>query len=278
MNTQFEYPITPKNEIDLKKIESLHTKINDQKPRHPELWATIQQKLRGQWTYNSNAIEGSTLTLGETLFFLQEGLTVEGKPLKDFLDAQHHAQAIDLLFEVIQAQRPISEGLIKELNALLLLGVTQTSALGIEGAQINKPATPGQYKRLPNHVLQSDGSIHRYTEPLQVPDEMEKLITWVNSTTQHPAIVAAIFHYHLVRIHPFDDGNGRGARLVMNLILIKAGYPPAIIQNANRRRYLECLTQADAGDISPFVAFVLDALETTATSILMDLNPTPHQN
>jgi Fic family protein len=126
-------------------IEQLQLQIDSQKPLHPTLWATIQEKLRVEWIYNSNAIEGSTLTRGETLFFLREGLTVEGKPFKDFLDARNHAEAIDYLYQVITDERPVSQGLIKEINALLLLGVTHTNAITETAEKLKKPATPGQY-------------------------------------------------------------------------------------------------------------------------------------
>jgi hypothetical protein len=127
---------------------------------HPEsdLWSKILEKMRVDWTYHSNAIEGSTLSRGDTLFFLQEGLTVEGKPFKDFLDARNHAEAIDLLFDVVANARPISERLLKEVNALLLNGVLQTPARTPAGQAVSKTVHAGQYKRLPNHVLQQDGT------------------------------------------------------------------------------------------------------------------------
>lgn len=258
----------------LNQIDQFQSQINIQKSLQPELWAMIQEKLRVDWTYDSNAIEGSVLTRGETLFFLQEGLTVEGKPFKDFLDARNHAQAIDYLYQIITDKRNITEGFIKELNALLLLGVTHTDGVTETGAKVKKPATPGQYKRLPNHVLQADGTIHHYTEPFQVPDEMEQLCQWIQDhlANQHAIITGAIAHYNMVRIHPFDDGNGRGARILMNLILIKKGYPPAIIRNAQRRQYLATLSQADNGDLQPFLLLVANALINTQKIILEDLN------
>ncbi|MEK8017442.1 MAG: Fic family protein [Candidatus Parabeggiatoa sp.] len=257
----------------LKNINQLQQDIDAQKPLQSALWPTIQEKLRIDWTYDSNAIEGSTLTRGETWFFLREGLTVEGKPFKDFLDARNHAEAIDYLYQVIQDKRPITPGLIKELNALLLLGVTDTEAINAMGKRIKKPATPGQYKSLPNHVLQADGTIHYYTEPLQVADEIEELCQWIQAhlNTQHPLITGAIAHYNLVRIHPFDDGNGRGARILMNLILIKKGYPPAIIRQEERRQYLATLNQADNGDNGPFLIFVANALLKTQQVIFDDM-------
>ena len=273
MSSSYIIQKTPKLIKLLQTTDEFKLSINKQKPLKPTLWATIQEKLRLEWTYNSNAIEGSTLTRGETLFFLQEGLTVEGKPFKDFLDARNHAQAIDYLYQVIKEARPITPGLIKEINALLLLGVTHTDALTETGEKVKKPATPGQYKRLPNHVLQADGTIHHYTEPLQVPDEVEKLCQWIQDhfATQHALITAAIAHYNLVRVHPFDDGNGRDARILMNLILIKKAYPPAIVKQVKRRQYLATLNQADRGELEPFLVFIAESLIDTQQIILEDI-------
>lgn len=262
----------PENfQTQLNLIDTLQSKIDAQKPIQPELWAVIQNKLRIEWIYNSNGIEGSSLSLGETLFFLQEGLTVEGKPFQDFLDARNHAEAIDFLYQVITNERTITQGLIKEINALLLSGVIFTHAMTENGEKIKKPATPGRYKQLPNHVLQTDGNIHYYIEPLQVIDEMEHLCQNIQTSTQHPLITAAIAHYDFVRIHPFDDGNGRGARILMNLILIKNKFPPAIIKMEERRQYLTALSQADNGDFKPFSDFIAHALINTQQLILKNL-------
>ncbi|QTR54550.1 Fic family protein [Thiothrix unzii] len=254
-------------------IDAAQADIQRLRAQQPDHWQPIQQKLRAEWTYDSNAIEGSTLTLSETIFFLQEGLTVEGKPFKDFLDARNHAEAIDLLFDVVAQKRAISEGLIKELNALLLAGVQSTPALNSQGQRVQKPATPGQYKSQPNHVLQQDGSIHHYIEPLQVPLEMQQLCDWVNSNLNqlHAVTVAGIAHYNMVRIHPFDDGNGRGARILMNLILLIQGYTPVIVRTTKRRLYLQALAAADRGDIEPFLDFIADSMLDTQRVILEEL-------
>jgi len=273
MKEFYTISVTPILKLLLQKTDELKTQIDLMRPMRPDIWGTIQQKLKIDWTYDSNAIEGSTLTRGETAFFLKEGLTVEGKPLKDFLDARNHAEAIDWLYQVIKENRPLSEGLIKEINALLMLGQSHTPAMDQFGNKTNKPLTAGQYKQLPNHVLQADGTIHYYTEPLQVPGEMQRLCEWLNSniSIMHPAVVAAIGHYNMVRIHPFDDGNGRGARILMNLILIKQGYPPAIIRMGQRRAYLESLATADQGDLAPFLELVAKSLIQTQETILSDL-------
>jgi Fic family protein len=253
--------------------DDLKYRIDNEKTSKKEAWIAIQEKLRIDWTHDSNAIEGSSLTRGETLFFLKEGLTVEGKPFKDFLDARNHAEAIDWLYEIIKERRPVSQGLVKEMNALLLSGVKYTLAINEYGQKVQKPANPGKYKILPNHVLKTDRTIHFYTEPIHVADEMEILCRWINENieSRHPLIVASIAHYNMVRIHPFDDGNGRGARILMNLILIKKGYPVAIIKSQNRRKYLAVLDQADKGDIEAFLKFMADSLIETENAILEEL-------
>ena len=247
------------------KIDKLKSEIDAFRPLDTGIQRTIQEKMRIEWTYNSNAIEGNTLTLGETAFYLREGLTSEGKPLKDYLEARNHAEAIDGLQEIIERKRDLTEGLIKELHAVLLKGIEATEALGQGGQRVHKPVSPGQYKTRPNHVLTLSGSIHYYTDPLHVTDEMEKLLAWFHGAGQiHPIEKAALFHYRFVAIHPFDDGNGRMARILMNLILMQAGYPPCVVQMRHRRRYLECLGVADSrGETGPFVSFVAEELLAT---------------
>ncbi|MBS9783456.1 MAG: Fic family protein [Pasteurella sp.] len=255
-------------------VDSLNETIKQNKAKHSELWQSIVAKLRVDWTYHTNTIEGSTLSRGETHFFLTEGLTVEGKPFKDFVDAKNHAEAIDFLYEIVNDKREITEGLIKEINALLLSGITYTDAVNDLGQRVKKKAHPGEYKKQPNHVIQADGSIHWYVEPIQVPTQMAELVNWVseNKDNYHPIIVAAILHYNLVRIHTFDDGNGRGSRLLMNLVLMKNGYFPAVIRIEKKRTYLNALQLADKGDVLPFVQFIADELIDTMEKVIFDLN------
>jgi Fic family protein len=225
------------------------------------------------WTYNSNAIEGSLLSRGETMFFLSEGLTVEGKPFKDFLDAKNHAEAIDLLMDMVANSRALSEGVIKEVNVLLLHGVTHTEAITPDGQRIKKPLHAGLYKVQPNHVLKQDGTLHQYVSPEQVPAQMESLVRWINTEIErlHPIVVAAVAHYNMVRIHPFGDGNGRGARILMNMVLLNQGYFPAVIYREQKRKYLETLEQADRGDIEPFIQLITSQLIETQQRVLEDL-------
>jgi Fic family protein len=229
--------------------------------------SAYQEKLRAHWTYHSNAIEGNTLTLGETIFFLREGLTAEGKPLKDFLEAKNHAEAIDEVQSlIVDGNRSLSESLIKELHAIILKGITHTVAKNDQGETIQKPCSPGQYKTQPNHVLTLSGQIHRYVEPVDVPRQMNEMISQYEKSVAagvNSVITAADVHYDFVRIHPFDDGNGRLARLVMNFILMKAGFVPVVIFFEKRREYLQALEKADQGDRDTFYAFILQSLLDT---------------
>jgi Fic family protein len=274
MTTFYKQEISSEVQSLFNLADSLNSQITALKNNDQSLWQMIAKKLKVDWTYHSNSLEGSTLTLGETLFFLNEGLTVEGKPFRDFLDARNHAEAIDYLYDIISNQRDISESVIKEINALLLSGVTHTAAQNPQGESVKKILVSGEYKKQPNHVLQPDGTIHKYVDPINVKDEMESLIRWVNENIHqlHPIYVAAIAHYNLVRIHPFDDGNGRGARIFMNLILIKAGFFPAVIRTEKKRSYLETLSTADKGDLVPFIQFIATELITTYEEVISNLS------
>lgn len=251
-------------------IDTLKAKMDQFRPFSASLEQALQERLRIEWTYNSNALEGNTLTFGETAFFLRQGLTSEGRPLKDYLEAKNHAEAIDTLHDILKNRRQLTESLIKELHHLLMKDVGFTQARGLGGQMIKKILRPGQYKQEPNHVLTLSGKIHRYTDPLHVKDEMESLIDWYSGSQHlHSAEQAALFHYKFVAIHPFDDGNGRMARILMNLILLKRGYPPCIIQNNHRKEYLQSLATADSQKkMTPFILFVGNELLGTLTTIL----------
>lgn len=268
---------TPQVQKLFQSIDNLQTKINAFRPFNKELLSSWQERLRIDWTYNSNAIEGNTLTYGETAFFLREGLTSEGKPLKDYVETKNHAEAIDYLYEIVKSKRKLTEGFIKELHGLLLRDIDNTIAKGADGIRIHKPLTAGKYKMRPNHVLTLSGTIHKYAEPLKVPDEMQALLKWLQANKkQHPVECAALFHYRFVSIHPFDDGNGRMARLLMNLLLMQAGYPPCVVRNSNRRKYIQSLEYADTtGSIDKFLTLMVAELIQTEETMLKALEGKP---
>lgn len=238
-------------------LDELKAHLDGLRPLDPDRLAAVKEKLRIDWTYNSNAIEGNTFTLQETVFVLREGLTVKGKPLSEYLEVIGHAEAIDWLEEVVREKRPLTERLIKDLHAIVMRGSTSIT-IGPPGNMVTKRVEPGCYKYDNNHVIKPDGSIHYYVDHLQVPGEMEALIRWYdeNREAMHPVELAARLHHRLVAIHPFTDGNGRVSRLVMNMALMQAGYFPAIIKTEDRREYLDALDSADAGEYGPFVAMV----------------------
>lgn len=260
-----------------KKIDALQAEIDSFRPFRRELLALWQERLRIDWTYNSNAIEGNTLTYGETAFFLREGLTSEGKPLKDYVEAKNHAEAIDYLQEIVKSKRMLTESFIKELHGLLLRDFDHTVAMGAGGKLVHKPLGAGRYKVRPNHVLTLSGTIHKYTEPIKVLDEMQNLLKWLKESKKlHPVERAALFHYRFVCIHPFDDGNGRMARLLMNLLLMQAGYPPCVVRNSKRREYLRSLERADStGSTDEFVRVLAGELIQTEETMLSVLQGKP---
>jgi Fic family protein len=231
-------------------IERLKSIVDNRRPFQPDLMKVITQKFREEWTYHTNAIEGNTFTYQETAFFLREGLTVKGKTLREHLEIINHAEAIDYLTELLQ-ERDLTERLIKEFHAILFQGVKEINfALG-------------EYKKTDNHVLTVSGEIHHYCSYLLVPQEMQALLDWYNTNNLkvHPIEVAAIFHHRMASIHPFPDGNGRVDRLCMNFILMKNGYPPAVIRNENRFEYYQALEAADNNELDPFIQLVAAEVE-----------------
>ena len=223
------------------------------------------KKLREQFelemTYNSNGIEGNSLTLKETYWVIHEGLTIKGKPLKDHLEAKDHHSALEFLYELVshESQPTLSEHLLKSLHQLVVKKTEEESA--------------GQY-RTSNVVI--SGSDHIPPDVLQVSLAMEKLMKWFTREKRnlHPIELAAIFHHKLVYIHPFFDGNGRTARLMMNVILMKAGYPLGILLKNDRKKYYRVLGKADQGEYQPLVKFVAQAVERSLDIYLKSLQPT----
>lgn len=271
----YQVKTTPSLTASLEKASKLKDEICLKKLKtNGNLQNVIQNKLHYLWTYNSNALEGSRLSLGDTIFFLQEGLTVSGKPLKDFLDAKNHSEAIDYLYEVIQGKLPIDPHLLCSLNAILLKGIDFIYGKDALGQVVQKKIYPGEYKKEPNYVLQPDGSIHEYVEPFQVPSQLYDLCEWINGNLneKHPIMTASIAHYNKVRIHPFQDGNGRGARILMNLILMHHKFPPAIIEVDSRKDYLDCLKMADKGDLVPFTQYIADSVNKTQQLVLDEID------
>jgi len=253
------------NVVDLiKKIYGLKSEIDKFHPLPKEVEDRIFQKYRLEWNYNSNAIEGNSLNYGETYAFLMHGITAHGKPLKDYLDIKGHNEAINYLINLVRNKEELTEAVIRELHKVILVESYETDAVTQNGKLTKKTVTLGAYKTVPNHVKTATGEMHYFASPEETPAKMHDLITWYRKTKNdkeiHPVVLAAFFHHHFSEIHPFDDGNGRLARLLMNLILMQNNFPPAIIKTKDRNNYYLALSQADSGDTKKFVEYVAEVL------------------
>lgn len=221
-------------------------------------------KLREQFgiemTYNSNAIEGNRLTLKETFLVINEGLTIKGKSLKDHLEAKDHFEALNYLYEFIEkdSRHSISEVFIRNIQQLIVKETDSASA--------------GNYR---NSNVIITGSNHTPPDASAVPHLMSDLIRWINNNKDKfsPIELAAFLHHKIVFIHPFFDGNGRTARLVMNLILMQKGYPLVMILKNDRKRYYDSLDKADKKNYKPFIHFIAQALERSLNIYLRTLLP-----
>ena len=235
------------------------------RPLPPDVLARIEQKLRLEANYNSNAIEGNTLTYGETRSLILHGLTAQGKPLRDHLDIEGHDTAVKAIEDAISDDRELNEVFIRNLHRILLKEPYEKEAKTPEGQRVIRIISIGDYKTTPNNVRTSTGETYYFTPPDQVKSAMGDLIDWYRTKErerEHPIIIAATFHYRFVRIHPFDDGNGRMARLLMNMVLIKHGYTVALIRQENRDEYLNQLEQADkTEDLTEFISYIAFSCE-----------------
>lgn len=230
-------------EIDKKKIE-----LDNKRPFPQYTLKNIREKLLLEWTYNSNAIEGNTLTLMETKVVL-EGITVGGKTLREHLEIVNHREAIFYVEDIVKNEDKLTEWQIKNIHRLILKGIDDKYA--------------GSYR---DQKVMISGAKHTPPQPFLIKDEMEKFINWYNNEGQefHPVERASLVHIIFVGIHPFVDGNGRTSRLLLNLELMKSGYPPVIIRNENRLRYYNALDKAHTSkDNKDFIEMVVEELNST---------------
>jgi len=204
-----------------------------------------------QLTFNSNAIEGSTLTYSETKLILNEGITIGGKSINEHLETINHQEAISFIESMAKINtNEITLVDIKNIHQLVLKGIDNKNA--------------GAYRKQNVGVVKSDGDIHNFAEPLKLEEKMEEFIEWLHAQTiNEPILLAALVHLKFVSIHPFIDGNGRTARLLMNLILLQNGYPQAIIKVSNRAQYIQAIEkyqQSTQNEYNDFYDVILDSV------------------
>lgn len=243
--------------IDFNSIDKKKKLIDSCRPFSPTIARQLREKLVVEWTYNSNAIEGNTLTLSETKVVLENGITIKGKPLKDHLETINHKEAIEFIEELLAKQIELTEYNIKSIHHLILKEVDSINA--------------GNYRR--ENVLIS-GAKHIPPMYINVPFEMQKLIDKYNDwSSLHPIVCACFLHGEFVKIHPFVDGNGRTARLLLNFELIKDGYPPIVIKNENRAEYYDALDKAHTTkNYTDFIRIVSSLLNELEDNYLFLLN------
>jgi Fic family protein len=247
----------------LQLLDADKAKLDAARPLPPHTLASLREKLALEWTYHSNAIEGNTLTLRETKVVL-EGITVGGKSLNEHLEAVNHSHAIDFVESLVSLGAELGEREIKEIHQLVLSGINKEEA--------------GRYRR--ENVVIAGAST---TPPnfLHLSAEMEGLLAWhAAAQDQHPVGRAAELHTRFVEIHPFVDGNGRTGRLLLNLELMKAGYPPAVIRKEDRAAYYDALDSACVSRVyDDITELVADAVQRSMTTYLelISLETDPRQ-
>ncbi len=244
-----------------KRLDEKHKRLNALRPLPVSAVQKLREQFQIEMTYNTNAIEGNSLTLRETFLVVNEGLTVKGKPLKDHLEAKSHQAALEYLYELIEHGHRVtlSERLIRQLHQLVMQDVDREWA--------------GVYRNGPVMIT---GTKHRPPEALEVSKKMHTLVTWLNTNEQkiHPIELASQAHHKLAAIHPFFDGNGRTSRLLMNVLLMRKGFPLTIILKNDRKKYYRVLSRADDGDLAPLVQFVAQTIERSLDIYLRALEPT----
>lgn len=241
----------------LERIQQKKAELDKLRPIPSYALKSIRESLTLEWTYNSNSIEGNTLTLQETKMVIEEGFTIKGKSLREHFEAVNHQEAIELVESLVSDQYILKETDILDVHGLVLqkiekefAGRFRTSGVRISGANFVPP------------------------NALRVDEYITELIDWTNTSDLDIVLKSSIFHHRFVWIHPFFDGNGRTVRLLFNLLLMKEGFPPAIILKNDRKKYYDALNTANNGDYSKLLLLILQALERSLNIYLGSLNNT----
>jgi cell filamentation protein, protein adenylyltransferase len=231
-------------------IAAKKARLDRLRPVSPRALANLEHYYDVELTYTSNAIEGNTLSPVETTLVIEKGITVGGKPLKDHLEALDHYDAIRYVRELARQETPLTEADVRNLHRL----VVQRAA----------PEIAGRYADLSRYVRTETGR-HEFPSPAEVPALMGDFARWLAAFTAHR---------RLVEVHPFNDGNGRAARLLMNLILIRGGYPPVAVRPEDRLEYIRALQQEQAGQgAAGFRELLYRRLDATLDEYLCALEP-----
>lgn len=234
----------------LERIEKKKRLLDLRRPLPADALKRLQEELRLAHTYNSNAIEGNTLTLQETKVVLEEGVTVGGKSIREHLEATGNAQGFDLIMDLANRPGDLDHVTVQRLHEVVTAG------------QISEC---GRYRTGNVRIAGAKKSPPDFSK---VPKLMEAFLKEAREAGGNPVAKAALIHHRFVEIHPFIDGNGRVARLLTNLYLMRQGYPPVVLRKEDRRRYYRCLAQADGGNLGPLAGFIARALDASLSLYL----------
>lgn len=242
--------MTYRNELNplFERLEAKLSQLNKHRPLPTMALNKIKEALTIEWTYNSNSLEGNTLSLRETHMVLQEGITIKGKSLREHFEAKNHERAINLLYKLVETRDFISVQDILSLQGLIMNSVEEEFA-----------------GRLRNGGVRISGANFVPPNALKVSNLMDELLVFVkeNPLGLNAIELATVFHHRFVWIHPFFDGNGRTVRLAMNLLLMKVGFPPAIILTNDRLKYYSALNEANKGHYEKLMLLMSQAIERT---------------
>ncbi|MBI4906218.1 MAG: Fic family protein [Acidobacteria bacterium] len=237
----------------LERITALKVELDALRPLDAAALARLEHYYNVDLTYTSNAIEGNTLTPVETTLVIEKGITIAGKPLRDHLEALDHFDAIRYVRELARSECPLIEAEVRSLHNMVI--------------RRSQPEIAGRYAQV-NRYVRTDTGRHTFPSPAEIPALMGDFAAWLAGADSTPE-TAFTAHRRLVDIHPFHDGNGRTARLLMNLILIRAGYPPVAVRPEDRLEYTMALQQAQSGGgPEQFEWLMYERLESTLREYL----------
>lgn len=244
-----------------KRIEELYKQWLSLQPLNQKKNERLWRKIQLEWNYNSNRIEGNTLTYNETKLLIIHGEVEGSHPMRDLEEMKAHDLAVEKVRELAgDKEHDLTEADIRSLNLLILKEPFWKEAETPDGQPTRKQILPGQYKTQPNHVRTSTGEIFEFAIPEEVPAKMQELMEWFKESVKSPPASIASFlaqlHHRFILIHPFDDGNGRIVRLLLNYVLIRFGYPPFVIKNRDKKTYFSALRKADAGNMDALTVYL----------------------
>lgn len=264
----------------MNRIETLYNEWQSLQPLNEINQARLDRKFMLEFNYNSNHIEGNTLTYGQTEMLLMFGKVVESAKMKDLEEMKASNVGLKMIKEIaLDKEQPLTEYFIRTLHQTLLREDYTVYRQQPDGTSTSYIVHAGQYKTRPNSVITSTGERFEYASPEETPALMADLIQWYNEDEAKgglsPIELASLFHYRYIRIHPFEDGNGRMARLMANYILYRHGYPMIVVKSADKDNYLTALNRCDVAvgpvpsdgahaelpQISPFVEYLGKCLE-----------------